>query len=357
MQIIDDIKYDFSDVLILPKRSALSSRGQVDLKREFKLVHSDMTLKGIPIMAANMDNIGTWGMARQLNELGMMTALGKHYSVDDLVDFFKSIEGHNNGVFYSVGISDADVEKFEQVLSRVHLPFVNIDVANGYTERFIEFVRNFRKQYGSDADKPMAIMAGNVVTGNVTEELILNGADIVKVGIGGGALCTTRRKTGIGYPQLSAVMECADAAHGLGGMICSDGGCVYPSDVAKAFAGGGDFVMLGSMLAGHEQGLDEFSQVIEGEDGQQYVKVYGMSSASAMKKHYGQKARYRSSEGREVLMPFKGDVVDTIEDLLGGLRSTCTYVGARKLKELHKRATFIRVNNQLNQSLSGLQQM
>jgi GMP reductase len=172
----------------------------------------------------------------------------------------------------------------------------------------------------------------------------LAGADIVKVGIGPGSVCTTRVKTGVGYPQLSAIIECADAAHGLGGHIISDGGCVTPGDVAKAFGAGADFVMLGGMLAGHNESGGEMIEIA----GEKYKKFYGMSSETAMNKHVGGVAEYRASEGKTVQVPFKGDVIDTLKDILGGIRSTCTYVGASKLKELTKRTTFIRVLEQEN---------
>jgi GMP reductase len=193
--------------------------------------------------------------------------------------------------------------------------------------------------------KDKVIIAGNVVTGEMVEELILSGADIVKVGIGPGSVCTTRVKTGVGYPQLSATIECADAAHGLGGHIIADGGCKMPGDVAKAFGAGADFVMLGGMLAGHDE---SGGQVIE-KDGKKYKEYYGMSSKTAMEKHSGGVANYRASEGKTVTIPYRGPVANTLQDVLGGVRSTCTYVGARKLKELSKRTTFIRVLEQENQ--------
>ena len=235
--------------------------------------------------------------------------------------------------------------------------YICIDVANGYSESFVAFVRKVRSTFPTHV-----IIAGNVVTSEMTEELILSGADIVKVGIGPGSVCTTRIKTGVGYPQLSAVIECADAAHGLGGHIIADGGCTCPGDVAKAFAGGADFVMLGGMFAGHDEGggevitrafqTNEILVTSEGEhfarELKQFVKFYGMSSEAANNKHFGGLKNYRASEGREVLVPYKGALEPTVVDILGGLRSACTYVGASKLKYLPKCATFIRTNKQFN---------
>jgi GMP reductase len=240
-----------------------------------------------------------------------------------------------------MGIGKADYEKFTAVMARAEsVEYVCIDVANGYNESFVHFVKKVRGNFPH-----LTIMAGNVVTGDMTEELILAGADIVKVGIGPGSVCTTRKMTGVGYPQLSAVIECADAAHGLGGQICADGGCSVPGDLAKAFGGGADFIMLGGMLAGHDESAGE---VIE-RDGKKFKQFYGMSSRTAMEKHAGGVARYRASEGKEVLIEYRGAVADTLQDILGGVRSACTYVGAHKLKELTKRTTFIRVTQQLNQ--------
>lgn len=347
MHIEESIKLDFKDVLIRPKRSTLTSRAEVDISREFIFHNSRQKYHGIPIIAANMDTTGTFEMARALGRHGLSTALHKHYSEDDLVAFFRSLQGdglNSSVAFYSMGIGKADFEKFSGVMTRAHdaVKYVCIDVANGYTEGFVNFVKKVRNAYPH-----LTIMAGNVVTGDMTEELILAGVDIVKVGIGPGSVCTTRKMTGIGYPQLSAVIECADAAHGLGGQICADGGCVVPGDLAKAFGGGADFVMLGGMLAGHDECTGE---VIE-RDGKRYKRFYGMSSRAAMEKYAGGVAQYRASEGKEVFVEYRGAVADTLQDILGGVRSACTYVGAHKLKELTKRTTFVRVTQQLNESL------
>lgn len=336
MHIDRDIKLDFGDVLIRPKRSALPSRAEVDIRREFTFKHSQRRYRGIPIIAANMDTVGTFEMARALAPFDLSVALHKHYSDDDLVEFFNSLTVKSNA-FCSLGITKADHEKFERVMGRAGeaIEYVCIDVANGYSESFVKFVEKFRGAYPK-----LTIMAGNVVTGEMTEELTLSGVDIVKVGIGPGSVCTTRNVTGVGYPQLSAVIECADAAHGLGGLICADGGCSAPGDLAKAFGGGADFVMLGGMLAGHAECAGD---VVE-KDGKRYKRFYGMSSRAAMEKYAGGVAEYRASEGKEILVPYRGPVAGTVQEILGGVRSACTYVGARRLKELTKRTTFVRVS-------------
>jgi GMP reductase len=380
MRIEQDVKLDYKDVLIRPKRSTLGSRQEVDLFREFKFRNyfpafehenwEEYHYNGIPIMASNMDGVGTFEMADNLAHQGLFTCLVKTYSIEQLIEFFNADEYYRtHRVAYSMGITDLDFEKFAAVYNetQTNIKYVCVDVANGYSERFAAFIRKLR-----DAYPMIVIIAGNVVTGEMTEELILSGADIVKVGIGPGSVCTTRIQTGVGYPQLSAVMECADAAHGLGGHIIADGGCTCPGDVAKAFAAGADFVMLGGMLAGHDEGGGEvITRLYETnelqarqrtlEDGQsewtwtgckveekKFVQFYGMSSKAANEKHFGGLKEYRSAEGREVLVPYKGEVLNTVQDILGGLRSTCTYAGARTLKQLSKCTTFVRVTQQFN---------
>lgn len=378
MLLDNELKLDYSDVLIRPKRSTLGSRKEVDLNRKFTYVNlggakeSSYDYDGVPIMAANMDGVGTMEMADELSQrYNMFTCLVKTYSAEELIDFFNPrVDLRTEFVAMSIGITKADKEKLAQVYDETkrNLKYVCVDVANGYSERFVKFIKFLREHYPF-----LVIIAGNVVTADQTQELILNGADIVKVGIGPGSVCTTRIQTGVGYPQLSAVIECADAAHGLGGHIIADGGCTCPGDVAKAFAAGADFVMLGGMLAGHDEGGGEiitkyyqsnelrpehddgmngeipekrwFEEVIEEK---KFVQFYGMSSKAANDKHFGGLKEYRSSEGRDVMVPYRGKVINTLRDILGGIRSTCTYVGARKLKQLSKCTTFVRCTNQYN---------
>jgi GMP reductase len=341
MRIESDIKLGFKDVMIRPKRSTLKSRSQVNLERTFSFFNSKHNWTGIPIMAANMDTVGTFEIALALSKHKLFTAIHKHYTVKNWEQFFKSSPNNiTDFIAVSTGTGKSDIKHLSEIISlNSNLKFICIDVANGYSQHFVDFVRKTRKDFPNKT-----IIAGNVVTGEMTEELILSGADIVKVGIGPGSVCTTRVKTGVGYPQLSAIIECADAAHGLGGQIISDGGCTSPGDVAKAFGAGADFVMLGGMLAGHDESGGELIE----KNGEKFKQFYGMSSATAMEKHAGGVANYRASEGKSVDVPYKGAVDITIQDILGGLRSTCTYVGASRLKELTKRTTFIRVAEQEN---------
>ena len=342
MRIEYEIKLGFKDVMIRPKRSTLKSRSEVSLNRDFKFLHSPLTWEGVPIIAANMDTVGTFEMAIALSKHKVITAIHKHYSLEEWDSFLNQApQGIEDYIAISTGIGKQDTKRLSAIFtSHPQLKFICIDVANGYSEYFANFVKNIRDQYPEKV-----IIAGNVVTGEMVEELLLSGADIIKVGIGPGSVCTTRVKTGVGYPQLSAIIECADAAHGLGGQIISDGGCASPGDVAKAFGAGADFVMLGGMLAGHNESGGEIVEKNE----QKFRQFYGMSSTTAMDKHAGGVAEYRASEGKTVEVPYRGEVNETILDILGGLRSTCTYVGAARLKELTKRTTFIRVAEQENQ--------
>lgn len=340
MRIEQEVKLDYKDVLFRPKRSTLKSRSQVDITREFKFKWSGKTYQGVPIIAANMDGVGTFDMARAFIQegSGLSVALHKHYPIEEIEKFYADNGSQN--VWYSIGMVKDDEAKLDEFIKRGGEPDkLCVDVANGYSEHFVEYVKRIREKYPE-----LTIMAGNVVTGEMVEELILAGVDIIKVGIGPGSVCTTRKMTGVGYPQLSAVIECADAAHGLGGLICADGGCTVPGDIAKAFGGGADFVMLGGMLAGHDQSEQELVE----ENGEKYLRFYGMSSDTAMNKHKGGVAEYRASEGKTVKIPYRGDVSQSLQDILGGLRSTCTYVGARQLKSLSKCTTFVRVTQQIN---------
>lgn len=355
MRIEDDQKLDFSDVLIRPRRSTLKSRRDVDLNREYTFRHSKKTYQGIPIMASNMDGVGMMEVALKLQEHQLFTCLVKTYELNDFNKYAKQLNPKNFAV--STGTNEKDFKNLEKILKTFpEIEYICIDVANGYSEHFGDFVEKVRKAYPSHT-----IIAGNVVTADMTQELILRGADIVKVGIGPGSVCTTRIQTGVGYPQLSAIMECADAAHGLGAHIIGDGGCTCPGDVAKAFGAGADFVMLGGMFAGHDEGGGTMitekrnSGLVDPQtlepiyETKKFMKFYGMSSETAMKKNYGSVAEYRSSEGKTVTLPYRGKIDASVLDILGGLRSTCTYVGARRLKELSKSTTFVRVSRQVNQ--------
>ena len=336
MKIEQDIKLDFSDVLIRPKRSTLESRNDINLEREFKFPHSNQIWKGIPIIASNMDTVGTLDMYHSLRKYNMLTCFHKFLNINDYPD------NDDNNYIVSIGIRDEDIGKLCNLYQKFpkKCNIICIDIANGYIQRLVNFCQQVRELI------PHCILiAGNVVTREMVEELIINGkVDIVKVGIGSGSVCTTRLQTGVGMPQLSAIIECSDAAHGCGGHIISDGGITSPGDASKAFGAGADFVMLGSILAGHNESGGE---IIE-EEGEKYKVFYGMSSDTAMNKHYGGVNKYRSSEGKTVKIKLKGPVDETINDLLGGIRSTCTYVNAKNLKDLSKCTTFLRVNNQVN---------
>ena len=341
MKLDTEIKLDFNDVLIRPKRSELSSRADVDLVRTLTFKYSNYKWTGIPIICSNMDTVSTISMYKEICSNKMLMCFHKSINIDDIITY----KCDPNHFMLSTGISIDDLSKLNENIrklrqSNIELRFICIDVANGYMSKLIGFCRKVRELYPNTV-----IIAGNVVTRELVEELILNGlVDVVKVGIGSGAVCTTRLQTGVGMPQFSSVVECADAAHGLSGHIISDGGICVPGDISKAFGAGGDFVMMGSMFAGHNECLGDLIE----EDGKEYKLFYGMSSDTAMNKYKGGVAKYRSSEGKTVKIPCKGNVCNTINDFLGGVRSTCTYVGARRLKDLTKCCTFMRVNRQVN---------
>lgn len=341
MKILDDIKLDFTDVLILAKRSQYSSRSEVSLERTFKFKYSPLTWTGVPIMVSNMDTTGTIEMALEMQKHKVLTCLHKYYTLDDLKDTCIDMKY----CAISTGISDSDLENLDKIAKLLKPYFICIDVANGYMTKFIETCRKIREKYPESI-----LIAGNVCTSEGVLELVMNGkVDIVKVGIGSGSCCTTRKQTGIGMPQLSAVIECADTAHGLDAHIISDGGLQVVGDFSKAYGGGADFVMSGSMFAGHTESGGELIE----DNGKKYKIFYGMSSSTAMNKYSGGVAHYRSSEGKTVKIEYRGDVKSTILDIQGGIRSTMTYIGAKKIKDIPKCTTFIRVNRQLNQIYNG----
>lgn len=354
MRIEEDIKLDYADVLLRPKRSTLTSRKEVQLERTFTFYHSPRTWTGVPIMTANMATCGTFEMARVLAPHKILTTFHKYYTVEKYQKFFQSFNNPDY-IAYTLGIREEDIAKLRAMIQANLLnnfSFICIDVPNGYLEVFLETIRIIRQLAPEHI-----IIAGNIVTNEMTEQIILSGADIVKIGIGPGSACTTRRMTGVGYPQLSAVIECADAAHGISnaqgcGLVIADGGQQYPSCVAKAFCAGADFNMCGSLFSGFEESAGE---TIE-KDGKKYKEYFGSSSNKALLDFYGKKDSHRASEGRYVLMPYKGKVEDFIQELFGSLRSTGTYIGARRLKEFPKRATFIRVNRQLTNYLEAYDQ-
>ena len=336
MKILQE-KLDFDNVLLVPQLSNINSRSDIKLSRTFNFRSGSWT--GIPIISANMTTVSSFDMAKELARHDLMTALHKYHSVNELLTFYHLGLAYEN-CWYTIGTNPDDLEKFKEVNSHKRpIEKICIDVANGYRQSFVDYVAKIR-----NVCPTATLMVGNVVTPAMIKPLVDAGAEIIKIGIGGGAGCLTRVKTGVGYPQFSATVECAEEAHRLGAYICSDGGCKTPGDVAKAFSAGADFVMLGSMLAGHNE---SGGKIIE-ENGQKFVEFYGMSSEKAMHEYNGKMDKYRTSEGRHVLIPSRGPVENTILDILGGLRSTCTYVGAKTLEDLPNKAVFVKVNETHN---------
>ena len=338
------LKLDFNNILIRPKRSTINTRSMVNLNRNLKFRNANVSWDGIPIIAANMDTTGTFEVYDTLSKHNVITALHKFYSIEDIKRETEKREMNPNLFMISTGINDDALDKLVDVFTITNCKWICIDIANGYISKLVEFCKKVRDLFPNKI-----IVAGNVVTREVVEELILNGkVDVVKVGIGGGSACTTRIKTGVGMPQVSAILECADAAHGVGGHIIGDGGITCPGDMAKAFGAGADFVMAGGIFSGHDENPGE---VITDQNGNKFKTFYGMSSKHAMEKHYGKMDSYRSSEGRCLKIKYKGSLDDTVLDYLGGLRSTCTYINAPTIKEMPKCTTFVQVSQQVNTSL------
>lgn len=368
-QIRDSIELDFCDVLFRPKRTTLNSRSEADIVREYKFKYYPKTIKSCGIMAANMATTGTFEMNDVLQKYKAITCLHKHYTEYEIKNYMTinnmdDYSDHNSFTFISTGLKDDKEQLFRILQAGSQIDKICIDIANGYIPNLINFVKEVREKFPK-----LLIMVGNVVTGDMTQDLILNGADIVKVGIGPGSVCTTRKLTGVGRPQLSAILECADAAHGVGGLVCADGGCTCAGDVAKAFGAGADFVMLGGMFAGTDESAGEIIEKmyrtneykyhyltdssIESDkpifEVKKFKQFYGMSSQLAQEKHFGGMANYRASEGKVVEVPYKGSVENVIQEILGGIRSTMSYIGAKRLKDIPKCTTFYRVNRQLNE--------
>jgi len=354
MRVQDGIKLDFKDVLIVPQRSDISSRSEVDLVREYRFKHlpREFSINGIGIISANMDTTGSFAMDKELSKHGMFTALHKHYTAEELAEY--EIYNSCNNHIITIGSSQKDIDKLEKVLEIIEKEtcedtgfpsMINLDVANGFNVHFVKKLNQVRERFPESV-----IMAGNVVGGSMTKELILNGADIVKIGIGPGSCCLTRVKAGVGYPQLSAIDEAAYEAHGIGGLICADGGCTRVGDICKAMAAGADFVMLGGMFAGTDECEGEWSYIYKNsyEEVKRSLKFYGMSSKEANEKYNGGLKDYKASEGKCIEVPYKGKVENVVREIKGGLASCCSYVGATRIKDLPKCASFVRVTQQEN---------
>jgi GMP reductase len=361
MQIINETQLDFSDVLIRPRRSSIDSRSKVDITRTYKFKWCPYVIKGTGIMQSNMGTIGNFQLSKKMLDNGLFACLHKHHKVEDLIEFYGELINRGDDAWrrclLGIGLRDNGIEKLRTLNEKLGVQIgVKFDVPQGYIPQVKDKVIELRKEFPE-----MFIMVGNVVTGDITEDLILSGADCVAIGIGNGAQCLTRRQTGCGRPQFSAVVECADAAHQVGGMVCSDGGITCPGDLGKAFGAGADFIMIGSLFAGTDEAEGEIitKHIITNEydmvhecpclEEKKFKQFYGMSSTLAQEKFGNGKPSYRASEGRITLVPYVGSIDNVIEELLGGLRSTMTYVGAWALKNIPKQCVFYKVNHQLNQ--------
>jgi GMP reductase len=329
-------KFDYADVLIKPMISDVKSRKEVSLEvsNTFKCGTS---WNGIPIMAANMSTVGTHDMALALSDFKIITCLKK--SGDYYSDFATRFPEKEKYVSLTLGL-DAESKLFVDSADIKDPTFVCVDVANGYMTEFHKFTKKVREKW------PKSILiAGNIVTQEGVVALSEAGVDLVKVGIGSGSMCLTRRVAGIGYPQLSAVLECVETAGALGIGIVSDGGIIHPGDFAKGFVAGSAFIMAGGIFTGHDECGGEIKH---GEHGELKMLHYGMSSKTANEKYNGGLSDYRASEGRTVEVPYRGSVKNTVQEILGGIRSACSYVGAFNLPDLYNRGTLIKVNRTIN---------
>lgn len=331
-----DIKLDFKDVLIKPKISDIESRSQINLIREFSFSNG-VKWSGIPIIASNMDTVGTYELYKVLSSYQMITALHKFYTLEQLLQ----MELDPNYFMISTGITNLDYIRLIEILDNINVKFICIDVANGYMSKLQLFCKKIKEMFPS-----IVIAAGNVVTQEITEILVSEcGVDIVKVGIGNGSVCTTRIKTGVGIPQISAINNCAGIAHSSNSFIISDGGITCPGDLAKAFGAGADFIMIGGAFSGHAENP---GNLITDDNGEKYKLFYGMSSNAAMNKYYNGKSSYKTDEGKIVKIKYKGPISNTINDYLGGLRSSCSYIGAFNIDQIFSKTTFVIVKNQYN---------
>ena len=335
-------KIDFKDVLIVPNKTTIKSRKEVSLQREFTF-KNNTKWKGVPIISSNMDTVSDVKTFDILRQHDYITCFPKHYNKKWTLDFPKHLELVDN---YMLTCGTGDSNNLIALVKKlytfgIHPRFICVDVANGYMKQLEDTCVQIKSFFPE-----CILVAGNVVTPDSVYELMSQcGVDIVKIGIGSGAVCTTRLKAGVGYPQLSAMLECKSAAELGGGYLISDGGIVYPCDIAKAFAAGSDFVMCGSILAGHDESPGE---LVIAEDGQKYKTYYGMASETAVKKYNEGKMGYRTAEGKKVLIKLKGPLDTTIEDINGSLRSACSYTDSRNLEEFYNKSKFIEVNTTHN---------
>ena len=328
-------KLNFKDVLIVPKSSKINSRKDVILDTKILFPASGINWTGVPIMASNMDNVGTFEMGFALQNFHMTNAVSKFYNKDAWV---KSISNGLDLEFNFITFGLQEISEIDEIISYIlqktnkNIKTIVFDIPNGYIEKFSKIISEARKEFPK-----LGIIAGNVVTAEGVRLLMDSGADGVKVGIGSGGVCDTTETTGIGYPQLSAAIDCSLEVKKYNGFIVSDGGVKITGDISKAFAAGSGFVMLGSLLAAHKESM---APIIR-KDNKNFRELYGMSSTQAMTKHYGGVADYRTSEGKSILVEDRGPVKNTLNKILGAMRSTCTYINAKNIGEIHENSSFI----------------
>lgn len=342
-KIINENKLDFDDVLIVPQRSTLTSRSDINLERTFKFYHSPRTWSGIPIVCSNM-SFSSFEMAKELSKFKIITCLHKYHKIEQLIEYFNKFPENIDYTFISIGYKKSDLNYLLEFKNKTSMqPNICIDVPNGHMDVFCKYCKRVRDNFPESI-----ILAGNVTNTSSTQELLIyGGVDIIKVGIGGGSACTTRFITGCGLPQLSCCLENAYSAHGLSngskklGLICSDGGHRTPGDVCKALCAGADFVMLGGYFAGADtcDGEWEYENNIKTK-----FSYYGMSTHHSQEIYEENIKEYRASEGTKITVPYKGSIKNIIQELLGGIRSCCCYIGAKFIKDMSKCSQFCKTN-------------
>lgn len=359
-KIINELKLDFNDVLIVPQRSTLTSRSEINLERTFHFYHSPRIWEGVPIMCANM-SFCSFEMAKALAKYNMIACLHKYHSIQELYDYFNQYPDNLDYTFVSIGYKKSDLNHLLDLKNKLgKQPNICIDVPNGHMDVFVKYCKKVRDNFPESI-----IIAGNVTNTSSTQELLIyGGVDLVKIGIGGGSACTTRFLTGCGFPQLSACIENSYVAHGLQngnkklGLIVSDGGHKTVGDVCKALCSGADFVMLGGYFAGSENCDGEwqyeyqtslgFWQPIDPENNNPKRKTkftyYGMSTHHAQDLYEDHIKNYRASEGTKITTNYKGSLDKVIQELLGGIRSCCCYIGSDCIKNMSKCGQFCRVS-------------
>ncbi len=321
--------FTYDDILLVPSYSHWESRKVVDISIRCK---TGKLFLQLPLMSANMDTITETDMANFIGSKGGIGVLHRYMSIENNVSMFKNC---THSVFVSIGCAEKDLERAE-ALRDAGAELFNVDVAHAHAKYVGRTLKRIREMIGDRA----CIMAGNVATYAGADYLASCSADIVKVGIGGGSVCTTRLKTGFGVPNLTAIKNCSRVDRS----VVADGGIRYAGDIVKALAFGADFVMIGSMLAGTRPTPGPVVAQKEADGRERKVKLYrGMASSEVQEEYHGGVAEWKTSEGISTEVAYREDEDEIIADIVGGLRSGLTYGGAATIEELQRKLDYIEI--------------